>query len=276
MKKFVFALAAAIVMIPTLSRAQGKYGADSVNCIKNLSYYSEYYKQKNYPDATVNWRRAYKACPPQCSQNLLIHGTNLLKMVANKSKGAARKAVVDSILTLQDQRAQYFPKYKVQALNNKAQYISNYIQTEDPARAHSLYTELIATLGPDANGSILENDFRAALDLYKSGKMSMENTMAVYSQNVALFDTLRPSKPEDAEANEEARKNVEGLLINSRIADCDGLIKIFTPKRSYEQAFCFYFDHIVFPAFRKLSFCMTVSFRSGIYGSRWESCRNDA
>ncbi|MBQ9474706.1 MAG: hypothetical protein IJU69_00415 [Bacteroidales bacterium] len=234
MKKFVLAIAAAIVMIPTLSRAQGKYGADSVNCIKNLSYYSEYYKQKNYADATVNWRRAYKACPPQCSQNLLIHGTNLLKLVANKSKGAARKAVVDSILTLQDQRATYFPKYKVQALNNKGQYIANYIQTEDPGRAHSLYLELISQLGPDANGSIIENDFRAALDLYKSGKMTLEETMAVYSRNVALFDTLRPAKPEDAEANAEAKKNVEGLLINSRIANCDALIKVFTPRLAAE------------------------------------------
>ncbi len=30
--------------------AQGKYGPDSTECIKYLSYYTEYYKQKNYEE----------------------------------------------------------------------------------------------------------------------------------------------------------------------------------------------------------------------------------
>ena len=34
--------------------AQGKYGADSAECIKYLSYYKEYFKSKNYDAALPN------------------------------------------------------------------------------------------------------------------------------------------------------------------------------------------------------------------------------
>ncbi|MBQ1647043.1 MAG: hypothetical protein II047_01015, partial [Bacteroidales bacterium] len=36
-----------------------KYGPNADECTKYLSYYTEYYKQKNYDDATPNWRKAY-------------------------------------------------------------------------------------------------------------------------------------------------------------------------------------------------------------------------
>ena len=36
--------------------AQGKYGADSANCIKYLSFYKDYFKQKSYNEALPNWR----------------------------------------------------------------------------------------------------------------------------------------------------------------------------------------------------------------------------
>ena len=74
----VFIALAASVFALSVS-AQGKYGADSAECIKYLSYYREYYKQKNYKDALPNWRQAYKLCPPSSSQNLLIHGSSLMQ-----------------------------------------------------------------------------------------------------------------------------------------------------------------------------------------------------
>ena len=58
---------------------QGKYGADSAECIKYLSYYKEYYKQKNYDDALPNWRKAFKLCPPSANQTMLIDGTSLMR-----------------------------------------------------------------------------------------------------------------------------------------------------------------------------------------------------
>ena len=86
--------------------AQGKYGADSAECIKYLSYYQEYYKQKNYDEAVPSWRKAIKLCPPTASQNMLLNGMTLLGREINKTKDAAqRKAMVASLLLLNDLRA---------------------------------------------------------------------------------------------------------------------------------------------------------------------------
>ena len=55
MKKTIFAILTIALLLPGAKMsAQGKYGADSAECIKYLSYYTEYYKQKNYDEALPN------------------------------------------------------------------------------------------------------------------------------------------------------------------------------------------------------------------------------
>ena len=73
MKKIIvlFAVAAMAMMSGSKVSAQGKYGPDSAECIKYLSYYTEYYKQKNYDNALPNWRKAYHYCPPSSRYSLL-------------------------------------------------------------------------------------------------------------------------------------------------------------------------------------------------------------
>ena len=89
MKKFLFALLAVSVLMGTDALAQGKYGADSAECIKYLSFYKEYYKQKSYDDATPSWRMAYKLCPATASQNLYIEGATLVKrLISNNASNA--------------------------------------------------------------------------------------------------------------------------------------------------------------------------------------------
>ena len=52
--------------------AQGKFGPDSAECIKYLSYYTEYYKQKNYDAALPNWRKASLNIQPLWKQTQYI------------------------------------------------------------------------------------------------------------------------------------------------------------------------------------------------------------
>ena len=109
MKRLTFIAVAFLAIFAGQSLfAQGSkygHGADSAECIKYLSYYTEYYKQKNYDSALPNWRKAYAICPATASQNMFIHGTTLMTNLYKKTKdAAAREAIVDTILTLQDQR----------------------------------------------------------------------------------------------------------------------------------------------------------------------------
>ena len=87
MKKIVLLICVAAMALLGSSKvsAQGKYGPDSTECIKYLSYYTEYYKQKNYDSALPNWRKAYSVCPPTSRYSLLSDGTTLLRNLINKN-----------------------------------------------------------------------------------------------------------------------------------------------------------------------------------------------
>ena len=57
MKKIVLLISVAAISLfcsSALSAQDDKYGPNSSECIKYLSYYTEYYKQKNYDSALPN------------------------------------------------------------------------------------------------------------------------------------------------------------------------------------------------------------------------------
>ena len=84
MKKAAVILFALVLSLPVF--AQGKFGADSAECIKYLSYYSEYMKQNNIQEAAPFWREAMALCPPTANQNLLINGAKILRSELNQNR----------------------------------------------------------------------------------------------------------------------------------------------------------------------------------------------
>ena len=121
MKKIGFIVVSAVLMVfgGHVMSAQGKYGADSAECIKYLSYYKEYYKSKNYDSALPNWRKAYSLCPPTANQTMLVDGTTLVRklIVKNAANAEYRNALIDTLFSIHRTRAEYYPKYKVVAMN---------------------------------------------------------------------------------------------------------------------------------------------------------------
>ena len=120
MKKLALLLLTLVLVAPAF--AQGRFGKDSAECTKYLSYYQELYKQKNLTDAAPFWRKAFSLCPPTASQNMIINGQAIIRqeIAQNKKNPERYKELVDTLLMLNDVRAQYFPKYAVKSLDNKA------------------------------------------------------------------------------------------------------------------------------------------------------------
>ena len=235
MKKVVLA-AASLLMILSGAKVfaqqdMSKYGPNAEECVKYLSYYDEYYKQKNYDDATPNWRQAYKLCPPTCSQNLLIKGSDLIsRLIAKNSKNTIMvEGLVDTLLTLQDQRAQYYPKYAATALNNKATYAAKYIKN-DPKRVYDIYESVIDALGNKTKASVLFNDFKAAVDLYGEGGLGTEEVLNNYQRNLAMLDAIEPSSEVEKNQISDFRHDIENLFISSKVASCEDLLSLFGPR----------------------------------------------
>jgi len=231
MKKTIFAILTIALLFPGAKMsAQGKYGADSAECIKYLSYYSEYYKQKNYDEALPNWRKAYSLCPPTASQNLLIHGSTLLKRAISQTKDAAvQSAIVDSLINLYDVRAEYYPKNKETALNNKGLDMYNYIK-DNPQRLYDSYQEIIGELKENTRPSIFLFRLNSAIDLFQAGKLNAEDVINAYQSSMEILNNATAESESESEQLEKVKTDVESLFISSKVASCDNLIALFTPR----------------------------------------------
>ena len=226
MRKITLALLAiGMAFIGTKASAQGKYGADSAECIKYLSYYVEYYKTKNYEEALPNWRKAYSVCPPTARENMLIQGSTLMqKEIAKAKDPALRQARIDTLLTLQDQRAATYPKSKVKALNNKGLYIAQYIKDDNTGIAEEL-TPIISEHQQQTRPHRFLLDLNSAISLFKDDELTAEDVINTYQNAIAMFE-----KMEQNDDNARAKSDLEGLFISSKVASCENLISLFTPR----------------------------------------------
>ena len=232
MKKIAFAiLTLAMVLTGTEVFAQGKYGADSANCIIYLSYYKEYFKQKNYDEALPNWRKAYEICPPTANQTMLVDGTTLIRrlIAKNANNPEYKKALVDTLMALHDARIEFYPKYAATALNNKGLDMSNYIKN-DPKALYEGYNTIIEANGTATKASILLFDLNAAIDLYQKGELSAEEVINTYQRNLDIVKSMTAKTEIEAEQNDKVKADLEGLFITSKVASCENLIALFTPR----------------------------------------------
>lgn len=231
MKKIALVILTAMMMVPCANvSAQGKYGADSANCIKYLSYYKEYFKQKNYTEAMPNWRQAYTICPPTANQTMLVDGTTLIRNLIAKNAGNAeyKKALVDTLMALHDTRIEYYPKYAATALNNKGVDLSNFVK--DPKVLFEEYNKIIETNKGATKSSILLFDLNAAIDLYQNNEISAEDVINTYQRNLDIINSLEPKSELEAEQNKKIKGDLEGLFIGSNVASCDNLLALLTPR----------------------------------------------
>ncbi len=232
MKKLalIFFAVMAVFSTQNASAQRGKYGADSAECIKYLSYYQEYYKQKNYESALPNWRKAYALCPATASQNMFIHGTTLMTRLYNQTKdAAARSAIVDTILTLQDQRMTTYPKKRQDILNNKGQYMINY-RGSDAAYIYNNLNGIVDELGSKSNGSLLVNLLQSSIALYRENQLSADDVINMYDKVTANIEGATAKNAAEEEDNLKVKATIESIFADSKVASCENLISIFGPR----------------------------------------------
>lgn len=233
MKKLLIALASLAMMLSgTQAFAQGKYGADSAECIKYLSYYSEYYKSKSYDEAIPNWREAFRLCPPQANQNMLINGAVLIRrlITQNARNQEYKNALLDTLVLVHNLRAQYYPAYATTARNNKGVDLHNYADKNDVQRLYDEYNSIIEANKAETNASLLVFDLNAAVDLYKEGKIGAEDVINIYQRNIELIDNIPAKTDADKEKNNQVRTDLESLFITSKVASCENLLELFGPR----------------------------------------------
>lgn len=207
--------------------AQGKYGKDSAECIKYLSYYSEYVKQGNLGEAAPFWRTAMSLCPPTSSQKLLMDGQKILrKEIVNTTDPARRQQLIDSLFMLNDLRAEYYPKYKASSMSNKAIDAINYLKN-DKAKSYEMVSGIVNSLKGATSTNVFVSYMQLVIERYQEGSVTADVVMDTYN---SLSEYMEQSMAKDIAS---AKVKVEELFINSGVASCDNLVALYTPR--YEK-----------------------------------------
>ena len=83
-------------------------GQDSIECIKNLSLYREFFKHSNYRDAIHPWRIVFGSCPAS-SERMYVEGITMYRnMIESASNPARIDQLIDTMLLIYDRRMEYF------------------------------------------------------------------------------------------------------------------------------------------------------------------------
>lgn len=237
MKKIGFIVVSAVLMVfgGHVMSAQGKYGADSAECIKYLSYYKEYYKSKNYDSALPNWRKAYSLCPPTANQTMLVDGTTLVRKLITKNAANAeyRNALIDTLFSIHRTRAEYYPKYKVVAMNNLGFDMANFYKN-DAQKLFEGLNEVIAANKELTKPSVLLIDLNAAIQMYQNNELDADALISVYQNNMAYLEQAVPADANAKEDLEKVKDDMESLFISSKVASCEKILEVYTPR--YEAA----------------------------------------
>lgn len=227
MKKFALILLTLVLAVPAFS--QGRFGKDSAECTKYLSYYQELYKQKNIAEAAPFWRKAFSLCPPTASQNMIINGQSIIRYeIAKNQKNPARyKELVDTLLMLNDVRAEYFPKYAVKSKDNKAIDLINYCGA-DYERQYTLLTKILEEIKGEASPVVFVKQMQSSVEMYQNQKIDAEAVMNNYTTISGYLDDKIASSNDPK--YRDAKRDVETILIESGVASCDNLVALYTPR----------------------------------------------
>lgn len=233
MKRIVLLISVAAIALFCGSKAsaQGKFGPDSTECIKYLSYYTEYFKQKNYDAALPNWRKAYKYCPPTARYSMLSDGTTLMRRLIqqNAKNSVYKEKLIDSLMVLYSQRVEFWPKHTVNTLNNQASDIYNYYKNE-PMKLYEGLSDIISKLGSKTRPNNFLFHVNTAIDLYKEGLLDAEKVIEAYEKAVGYLGEVVPKNETEGKLIAKNIEDIESLFIQSQVASCDNLITLFTPR----------------------------------------------
>ncbi|MBQ9311125.1 MAG: hypothetical protein IJ222_09755 [Bacteroidales bacterium] len=231
-KLFVASLAITMVFAGTkVSAQESKWGPDEANCKKYISFYETSYDNKDYENATTNWRKVYDICPHGARQTVLTKGATLLKKLIEKNKNNPeyRAALIDSVLTLHEERAKYFPSSSVNALNAKGIDIVNLLRGNNKAIYEGLNGVIERNQG-NTNPNLFVNNLNSAIELFKIGEVSAEDVINVYQRNIDLVEKAPSATAADTGKKQQAKSDLEALFISSKVASCEELINLFTPR----------------------------------------------
>ena len=202
------------------------HGEDSIRCIKNLSLYREYARQKNYDLALDGWTLVYTECP-KASKYIYIDGIKMIEGAIKKEKDAVKKeTLVDSMMNIYDKRIKYFGE-KGRVLGYKGVDILKYKENtaENFEIGYNWLKESIKLRKAKSGPSELLTFMTASNALYKADVHGAGQVVEDYGMVSEVYDAATEKQLKKIQP---ARASIDKIF--EEVASCDDLIPFYTNK----------------------------------------------
>jgi tetratricopeptide (TPR) repeat protein len=203
---------------------------DSLECLTNLSVFTQFVKQKNYVDAYSPWKWAFENCESS-SKSIYIDGAKIIKSKIKefKSDPDIKSAYVDTLFTIYDMRISYF---------GQQGYISglkggDMLKYRSKTQLDEAYELLKTSVELEANKSkatALYYYFKSVTSLTKKGSLTKTDVLEAYA-------TVSEHLEYNLANNSKSKKSYEQSLVKVEkefepYATCEDLIALFDLKYS--------------------------------------------
>lgn len=215
--------------------------SDDSEYLQNASLYDQFRRQKDYKSALPHWRFIYNKYP-KSRKVIYQHGVkiyeNLLKSTADQK---VKRQYLDTIMAVYDQRIKYFGE-EGYVLGKKLRDLAfiaakELEKTEEESllflkKSYEIGEKSIELQGAKSELAVFVMHFTNTIRLYNAGEVDKDKVLETYDKLMGLTEEIGAKAKSDKEkaAYTEAKKLIDDYFQKSGTADCEALIRIYTPK----------------------------------------------
>ena len=232
------------------------HGQDSLNCLKNISVYTEYVKINNFKDAFPSWKAVFDEAP-WAQVSTYTNGAKMLRgLIAAEKDGAKQKEYFDLLMKVHDQRLQYLDKLNT-IIRTKPVTEGDIIATkahdylsmggQDMNVAYDLFAKAMELEGQNNPYYVMQEFVDVSARKMQADPSHKEKFVQDYISAAGIADAAhKAATKEKAEANyKTAKDNIDAFFINSGVATCDNLQEIYAPKVEANKTDLDYLNQVV-------------------------------
>ena len=204
------------------------HGQDSINCIKNLSLFFEFNKQKNYKDAVIPWREVFRDCP---TSREYLYGTEMFKyFIENTTDEKLKSGYIDTILLIHDQRIKYFGN-EGKVLGLKGVDVLRYRRTEGIEfikLGYDILKKSIEIEKVKSSPAVLTTFITSGVSLFLVQQLEGEQLINDYIIALDIIENQLKRGPSSKTL--QAKEYINNNIKDSKVLTCESVVSIFTPK----------------------------------------------
>ena len=207
-------------------------GQDSMDCVLNHQTYRAEVRNRKYSAALPTWRKVYAACPA-ATKYVVVDGANIfLDLIAKEKDEAKKAAYVDTLVDIYKTRLELYPADEITVKGYMGMDLYSHHPRKDVNMRKDIRSSLDVFLNDKkdkATAREISAYFSTLVELYTEGEATADEVFASYDKYNKLVETKLAEKPDDEDFT-VLKTRINGLLIASGVADCENIIKIFTPQ----------------------------------------------